>query len=307
MVKARGYDLIASQDHLSTAARIAWFNRHTPVVLQTHLYIDPPAKGPLAFWQNFWRRREMQSLAGITLVSEATLRQFELDWPDIDVPRTVITNAFDFRTWRTDAEKHKCIVVVGRTDETKGILEAAEGVSAFLVGATGWSARFLLSNPHVDPQYLRSVERALASVSDRAKILTGLPFAEVKDLTESAAVSIVASKWLEPFGRTALEAHAAGVALISSGTGGLREVSGDGALYLPEITGPAICQALEQLATDAELRHSLAADGADHVRKHFSLTPTSGSNGEAYTSVSEKLDNFLDQAAKMFRARKSRK
>jgi len=62
------------------------------------------------------------------------------------------------------------------------------------------------------------------------------------------SASVVASKWAEPFGRVTLEAHAGGAALISSGTGGLSEISGDAALYLEAVTGPVIASALCQLA-----------------------------------------------------------
>ena len=69
----------------------------------------------------------------------------------------------------------------------------------------------------------------------------------------------------EALGLTALEAHAAGCALVSSGRGGLREASGDHALYV-EVDGPdPLAAALERLITDPETRLALARSGQAFV------------------------------------------
>ena len=57
----------------------------------------------------------------------------------------------------------------------------------------------------------------------------------------------------EGFGRTALEAQAAGAALVSSGSGALREVSGDSALYLDAVTAQAIADTTGRLMEDEAL------------------------------------------------------
>jgi glycosyltransferase involved in cell wall biosynthesis len=104
----------------------------------------------------------------------------------------------------------------------------------------------------------------------------------VKAACEQAAIALVPSKWAEPFGRTALEAHAGGAALISSGTGGLREASGDHALYLPKVSAGAIVEAIDVLCTSAEMRTKLAQEGAAWARAGFSTE-----------MQSSKLDGFL--------------
>ena len=92
----------------------------------------------------------------------------------------------------------------------------------------------------------------------------------------------------EAFGRTALEAHAGGAALISSGIGGLREVSGTSALYLPDVAADAIAAALDALIDAPGLRERLAREGAAWVRDRFSIE-----------SQAARLDSFcLDLVAK---------
>ena len=57
--------------------------------------------------------------------------------------------------------------------------------------------------------------------------------------------------------------------MISSGRGGLREASGDAALYLERIDGAAIATALKRLIADRELRLRLAVAGQTRVRRRF--------------------------------------
>lgn len=300
-IKAKGYQLIVTQQHIPTAARIALFNRSTPVVLQTHNFIDPPVAGRGAPLRNRLRQFELQSLAGITLVSEATRVQFEKDWPAVKIPRAVISNSFDFSTWNAGRAKQEVIVVVGRTQDAKGIAEAAEGASGFLKAHPTWRAVFILSEPQADPAYFERVKAALAPAGGQAEILTGISFARVREITETAAISIVASKWIEPFGRTALEAHASGTALISSGTGGLREISGDAAYFLDEVSATAIETALTRLAADPALRQRLGEEGAKRVRRMFSVLPVTV-DGQVIPSMAAKLDDFYDRVLAISKA-----
>jgi glycosyltransferase involved in cell wall biosynthesis len=294
-VKLRGYDLVVAQQHIPTVSRIAAFNPRIPVILQTHNFIDPPKRGVGAYWYNTIRRRQLERFAGITLVSEATLRRFESDWPNVTIPRRVISNGVDFSSWRPATIRQKTIIVVGRTHETKGILEAAQGVTIFLEKFRDWRAVFVLSEPKKNKEYFDSIVNVLKLSKEQAELMTGIPFAQVKQITENAAISIVASKWEEPFGRTALEAHAGGAALISSQTGGLREISGDAAAYLSEVTGSAIASMLFRLASDDALREKLSQEGMQRVRRLFRLARTASETESGITPICERLDQFYDE------------
>lgn len=297
-VRKKGYQLIVTQQHIATAARIAAFNRGTPVVLQTHNYIDPPVTGTLAPVLNRLRAIELNSLAGITFISNATLEAFGRDWPQVNVARTVITNGFDFSTWTPDREKQKLIAVVGRANNNKGILESAQGVRDFVRAHPDWRGVFILSEVNLYKDYVAEVHRTLGEVPENVEVLQNIPFARVKELMETAAIAVVASKWNEPFGRTALEAHAAGAALVSSGTGGLREISGECAVYLESVTGEAVRNALETLAADPELRRRLVAEGGERVRDLFSLIPRERSTS-GVVPLCERLDRFFDRVVRL--------
>lgn len=285
------FDLIVSQQHVPTTARIRALSRSRPLVLQTHNYIPPIENGRFARIANAIRRRELASMSGITMVSHAVREQFHKDWPGVDVPTEIVSTGFDFSIWKTDTQPEDIILVNGRCVEAKGILESALACAEFLSHNPSWRAIFILSLVE-DADYDARVVAALDRVKDRVRIYRDIPFAEVRALTARCKIAIVASKWNEPFGRTALEAHAARVALISSGTGGLREVSGPNAVYLDAITPEQICRAIAGLAGDEERRNRLVHDALAFAETNFSL----GSPGQAAGSsaISARLDAFFE-------------
>jgi glycosyltransferase involved in cell wall biosynthesis len=305
--KRLGCDLIVCQQHIATAARVAAFSSAIPVVLQTHNFVAPPQEGPLSGLANALTFRRLQRFGGITFISEATRADFEKNWPSVSIPRAVVTNAFDFADWRPATERRRTVIAVGRAEEYKGLLEAAEGVARFLADHPDWDAVFALAFPKSNPGYSAAIAAALAPPATRAQILSDVRFESIKKLNESASIAVVASKWREPFGRTALEAHAGGAAVVSSGTGGLREISGDSAIYLEAVTGDAVAAALAALAADETRRARLACEGAERVRRLFSLARPSSSAGQYAGSLSQRLDAFYERVVAEWRKRGSRR
>ena len=299
--KRLGCDLIVCQQHVATASRIAILSPDVPIVLQTHNFVAPPREGAFSSLANVLTRRRFARFGGMTFISEAARADFEKNWPTISAPLEVVTNGFDFADWRPSPERRPTIIAVGRTQEDKGMLEAAEGTVRFLADRPDWDAVFVLSEPEWNPAYFEAVAAALAPAGARARLLTRIPFQTVKQLNEVAAIAIVASKCREGFGRTALEAHAGGAALISSGTGGLREVSGDCAAYLDQVTGEAIAETLSALAADEARRARLAREGAERVRRLFPLAKSTDGANQSAVPVSERLDAFYKKVVEEWR------
>jgi glycosyltransferase involved in cell wall biosynthesis len=106
-----------------------------------------------------------------------------------------------------------------------------------------WAAR------HVAP---------LERYGGRVEVLKSAPLAEVRRRMQTAAIALTPSVWDEPFGLTAIEAHAAGAALISSGRGGLREASGPHAVYIDAVTPKTLSAAMDRLISSPEERLALA-------------------------------------------------
>ena len=266
-------DVIVVQQHLPTASAIASRCPAVKVVLQTHNFQKADyAAASLKDWlRREYKRARYRRLAGLIHVSEACRRAFATHWPDIELSQAVVNNGLDFAEWRPASERAREVLFVGRCVPEKGGLEAAEATARVLADRPDWTARFILSAVQENAAFLETLRSALSSLGTRARIEVQRPFADVKAAYEVASIALVPSKVSEAFGRTALEAHAGWTSLISSGIGGLREVSGPSSLYLPEVTTDAIAAALNTLIDAPELRARLAREGAAWVRDRFSI------------------------------------
>jgi glycosyltransferase involved in cell wall biosynthesis len=177
--------------------------------------------------------------------------------------------------------KDQIILVVGRCAEEKGILEAALAAIEILKKYPDWKFRFILSELDKHPRYTEKVLQALRDVTG-VDILVNIPHKEVLAHYSRSAIALIPSKWKEPFGRTALEGHFARCGVISSGTGGLREISGPYALYIDPNCPTAICEAVNSLISEPQKLAALATQGQKRAEEAFSIT-----------SVAQKMDSFL--------------
>lgn len=283
-VRGLAPDLVIVQQHQPSAAAIAR-RVAIPTILQKHNFIKRPRPGWIGALSKARHVAQLNALAGITLVSEAVKADFELFWPEVAIPRRVVNNGIETALWNPAEKREKTVLVVGRAAPEKGTLEAAQALAAVLPRHDGWTATFIVSEAKRHADYFAQVQAALAPLGPRAMVRVNQPFAQVKAASERAAIALIPSKWAEPFGRTCLEAHAGGAAVISSGTGGLREISGAAAAYLDAVTPQAIAGALAALIDDAVLRERLAAEGRARVAALFDLAVVAG-----------RLDDFCEAA-----------
>jgi glycosyltransferase involved in cell wall biosynthesis len=266
-------DLISVQQHLPYAAAIAGVS--APVILQKHNFIRPPrSSGWLASASRRRHIRQFQRLQGIVFVSASVQSDFEENWPTVTIPRCIVPNGFDPSLWKPKESRSRQVLVVGRATPEKGLLEAAQGIENALKSQPDWSAVLVVSETARNLAYTAELEKTLGPLGARARILKDVPSEKVRALNEEAALVVVPSTWREPFGRTCLEAHAGGAAVISSGTGGLREISGPEALYLTSITPEAISRAVTALIEDEDTRAHIARAGNHRVFKRFGLHQT---------------------------------
>ena len=262
---------VVVQQHLPSAAALR-ARVDAPIILQKHNFLRVSRGAGWLRDASHWRRtRQLNALAGLTFVSRAVLAEFERDWPEVTIPRRVVANGFDTAAWRPQPTRERTVLAVGRVTPEKGLLEAAQALAAILPRHPDWTATFVVSEPGGFPDYFVAIGAALAPLGPQARLLVGRPFDEVKALNERAAIAIAPSVWREPFGRTCLEAHAGGAAVVSSGSGGLREISGDAALYLAAVEPARIAAAVEALIADAPLRERLAAEGRTRVERLFDV------------------------------------
>jgi len=277
-LRAAPADLVIVHQHLPTAARLRR-DISAPILLHTHNFL----KFPKSLYGRLTRPGDYARLNGMVFVSQACRQAFENDYPANAVAKAVVENGLDMQAWRTDAPRRNSIVVVGRAMPEKGMLEAMQALAATLPAFTHWRASFILSESEKHRDYFAALGAIAAQSNGQIEILENLPYSEVQSMHEQAAIAMVLSKWREPFGRTALEAHAAGAALISSGTGGLREISGEHALYANPDEPKDISAALASLMKDDALRTRLAEGGRTRVTALFDVR-----------TLTQKLDGFYN-------------
>ena len=230
--------------------------------------------------------RRYASLAGTLAVSEALRKALVARWPDVADKFVTAHNGLDFSQWHPARERRREILWVGRAVQEKGCFEAAIGVTRALERAPGWRARFILSNVHEQPGVFKRTLGVLQRMPDRIAVEVNRPFEFVKEANEHAEIALCPSIWKEPFGRTALEAHAGGAALISSGRGGLREVSDGHADFIDEVTAETIEAAILRLIGSADLRRKLQEDGRHYALKHFDMKKVCPRYDDALVSLS---------------------
>ncbi len=174
----------------------------------------------------------------------------------------VLPNPFDVAELPAVADREQIILFVGRMTEGKGPDLFLAACALALPRLPGWRAA-MIGGDRFGPE---SPETAFVVKMRGRAAEIGVdfggpqPHAAVMAAMSRAAIMVVPSRWAEPFGLTALEAMAAGTALITTGAGGLREVAGEAAVYVPPEPS-AIAEEMVALAGDALRRAELAAAG----------------------------------------------
>lgn len=259
-------DLTVVHQHLPSAFILSKTLPH-PVLLHAHNF----HKGMSPSVQRFLKHWRYSSLAGLIFVSEVCRTDFKKKWPDVAVPTFVVHNGLDLSLWHPAPEKRNRILIVARAAPDKGVLEAAQALQGTLPRLPGWTALMILSEVDRYPEYYAQVRDLVKASNGAIEIMTSQPHEFVRKATEESEIALVPSKWDEPFGRTAIEAHAGGAALISSGRGGLREVSGDACLYIDPDDSGAVAATIIKLATDDPFRRSLADRGRERVSTYYDI------------------------------------
>lgn len=197
-------------------------------------------------------------------LAETTRRSLPVDLRSRVV---VVPNGVDARAFDPSARpprRHKLRVgFVGRMLPSKGPLTLVEAATRLdrtdleitLVGSMGFDARAPLTEYELD----------LRRVASRHSVpMTFLPFQErarVWRLFSEFDVCVVPSIEPEAFGLVALEAMAAGAAVVASDVGGLPEAVGDSAVLVPPGDVGALAEVLDELADDRDVVARLAQRG----------------------------------------------
>ncbi len=251
-------EIIEYHQQLETAALVAGMMPGRVHVLYRHTRIRPPRH-----WLDRLRYGfRLAAFDCLIFVSEAARAEFCTDYPAFADKAATVCNPIDIDVWRRAPENREPLIMFcGRAMAEKGFEPFCLALARILDLEPDWRGALLLGDWDEHRRWAEPHLLALGRFGDRVSIHRSASPATVINVTRRAAIAVTPSLVAEALGLTALEAHAAGAALISSGRGGLREASGEHAVYVDPPDAPGLVAAMSALIADPGRRISLARNG----------------------------------------------
>ena len=173
------------------------------------------------------------------------------------------------------SKKKKLISFIGKLNSAKGYDLFGEAILRILDKHKDWKSIVIGDEPR-EKIIFQHKNLKIYGYTKNEKIL---------DLLKDVSISVICSRWEEPFGRTSLEAASRGSAVIISNRGGLPETS-KSAIKLKNLNSKSIEQEIEKLIKDPKtllkkqkenfqnfiFEHNFIASIIDGVRDQFNFT-----------------------------------
>lgn len=223
-------------------------------------------------WIDTWRYNVRYGrMDGLVFVSVSERDLFARDYPDLAQKAWAVPNPIDTTPWLAPPEHREPVIAfAARAMAEKGLAEVCAALPTVLDRHPAWRAVLMLNDWDQHGRWAQPHVAPLERYGARVTVLRSAPLPEVREQMKSAAIALTPSLWAEPFGLTAVEAHAAGAALISSGRGGLREASGPYAVYLDEITPQTLAAAIDRMIRNPRARIAMAQAAQQYVMEAHS-------------------------------------
>lgn len=228
-------------------------------VLYRHNAIRP-GRNPI---DRLRHRRRHAVFSRFIFVSEAARAEFAAEQPHLADRARAIRNPIDAAPWFARPEDREPLIAFsGRAMPEKGLDILCEALPRVLDRHPDWRAALVLGDWDMHARWAGPhVERLVQAFGDRIEVQKSAPLGAVATVMQRAAIAVTPSVWAEPLGLTALEAHAAGAAVVSSGRGGLREASGPHARYVTDLSPAGLAEAIERLIAEPDERLAMARAG----------------------------------------------
>lgn len=258
-------DLIEVHNRPDVASVLARRFPRIPVCL--FLHNDPQgmrgARSPRA-------RRALAGRMRIVAVSDYLRGRF-LEGVGPGIPVGLLPNCLDLAALpplRPAEARDRLILFAGRLVADKGADSFVAACAQVLPSLPGWRADMIGADRFHPDAADTSFLTTLRATAGRAGVsLSGYQtHAAVLEAMARAAIVVVPSRWMEPFGLTALEAMGCGAALVSSQRGGLAELVGDAALIIDPDRPETLAAALLRLGRSETDRALLSRAGLVRAR-----------------------------------------
>ena len=180
--------------------------------------------------------------------SDWSKKQFikDLDYKNSNSEKLIVIKQSANLTKTNITSKEKIIIFVGKLNRAKGYDIFGKAIIKILNNHKDWTSCVIGDEPR----------EKLIFNHKNLKILGFLEHKKVLKLYKKSSISVVCSRWEEPFGRTSLEASANGCAVIITNRGGLPETITNG-ITLKELSINELYNQISNLINDKPKRQKL--------------------------------------------------
>ena len=197
----------------------------------------------------------------------------------INNEKTIIIPQSTSKTKINFEKKKKLISFIGKLNTSKGYDVFGKSILKILDNYPDWKS-IVIGNEEREKLIFNHKNLYHLGYKDNSYVL---------NMLKKVSISVVPSKWDEPFGRSSLEAASRGSALIISNSGGLKETTND-AIVIKNITTDNLYKKIKFLIDNKRYRKKLQKN----AHKNFMFTNKYSSNlvDNLRTSIILKKINF---------------
>ena len=223
-------------------------------------------------WHGFLRmqKKVAPNLKHIITISNSSKEDIQAEFKIEEDSIDLIWNGIDIDTFKVRDDKK---IIENRIVTTASADIPLKGLKYLIASLPSIIKEFPLTHLKVigtSPQ--DSSMRALISdldLNDKVSFNSELTESEVVDIYSSADIAVIPSLY-EGFGFGAGEAMACGVPLISTTSGGLKDVIGDAAIKIESESSDSISKAVIDLFSDDQKKVHYSKIGRERIEKEFS-------------------------------------
>lgn len=192
---------------------------------------------------------------------------------------------------REPSNRFEKLLYVGRLSEDKDPLTAIRAMGKVVSG--GDQNLKLSLYGRGDHDYVEMLKKEVKSLGIEGRVeFTSAPADEMKQLYSKFDALLFTSAWEEPFALTPLEGMASNIPVISTLSGGSKELvrDGDNALEFHAGDADGLASAVERLKGDLELRRKMVEVGLKEVRAEYDLS-----------CIVDQIERYLQETIQTFK------
>ena len=273
---AREFDIVhvhLSRDLTTMPAALMLQSLGVPFVVQTHGMIDSPKRAFAGTVDALMTRRALSAAGKVLYLTSKERGDLDLvmrsrTWRGAElVNGASVIPTIGSQAWPDVPE----VLYLSRVQERKRPLAFVDAGARIL--GSGVTARFSMVGP--DEGMGTLVTDAISAIPGSPAITYEGPQSLDASLRRIAAAQVfVLPSVDEPFPMVILEAMAAGVPVVCTSSNGLASAVAEGGagLVVPPDDGDALTEAIRSLLADPEAAKGMGENGAETIRRRFSVT-----------------------------------